>query len=148
MSSATSTTPPRAAPSAWSEPITPEKPGSICGPTAGPSVFGPCAEKLLPPNCRSEKSRRCPIMSGNGPQGPGRPRMSRQRIQLIYLVGFMGSGKTTTGRRLADELHWPFVDLDQTIEAGQGLSIRQIFEQLGEPFFRELEHAALTEASK
>jgi len=87
-------------------------------------------------------------MSGNGPWGPVRPRMSRQRTQLIYLVGFMGSGKTTTGRRLADELHWPFVDLDQTIEAGQGLSIRQIFEQLGEPLFRELEHAALTEASK
>jgi shikimate kinase len=80
--------------------------------------------------------------------GPVRPRMSRHRTQLIYLVGFMGSGKTTAGRLLADQLHWPFVDLDQTIEAGQGLSIRQIFEQSGEPFFRELEHAALTEASK
>lgn len=74
--------------------------------------------------------------------------MSRQRTKLIYLVGFMGSGKTTVGRQLAQALHWPFVDLDETIEAVQGLTIRKIFEQSGEPFFRELEHAAMTEASK
>jgi len=74
--------------------------------------------------------------------------MNRQRTQLIYLVGFMGSGKTTVGRLLAEALHWPFVDLDETIEAVQGLTIRQIFEHSGEPFFRELEHAAMTEASK
>ena len=60
----------------------------------------------------------------------------------------MGSGKTTIGALLAKELGWPFVDLDATLEAGQGMTIRQIFEQSGEVFFREIERAALTEASK
>jgi shikimate kinase len=74
--------------------------------------------------------------------------MSRHRKKLIYLLGFMGSGKTTVGALLAQELGWPFIDLDATLEAGQGKSIREIFEQAGEPFFRELERAALTEASR
>lgn len=64
------------------------------------------------------------------------------------MLGFMGCGKTTVGALLAQRLGWPFIDLDATIEAGQGLSIREIFEQAGEAFFRSLEHAALTEASK
>lgn len=74
--------------------------------------------------------------------------MSRQRRKLIYLLGFMGSGKSTVGALLARELGWPFIDLDTVIEAGQGATIRDIFERAGEPFFREIEHAALTEASK
>ncbi len=60
----------------------------------------------------------------------------------------MGCGKTTVGERLAQALGWPFIDLDAIIEAGQGVTIREIFERSGEPFFRQLEHAALTEASK
>ena len=74
--------------------------------------------------------------------------MSRQRKQLIYLLGFMGSGKTTVGKLLAQELNWPFIDLDAVIEAGQGQSIREIFENSGEIFFRQLERAALIEAAK
>ena len=74
--------------------------------------------------------------------------MNRHRRKLIYLLGFMGSGKTTVGGLLARELGWPFIDLDSTLEAGQGMSIREIFEHSGEPFFRELERAALTEVSK
>lgn len=74
--------------------------------------------------------------------------MSRHRSRLIYLLGFMGSGKSTVGALVARALGWPFIDLDVTIEAGQGLTIREIFEQAGEPFFRGIEHAALTEASK
>ena len=74
--------------------------------------------------------------------------MNRHRRKLIYLVGFMGCGKTTVGERLAQALGWPFIDLDAIIEAGQGVTIREIFERSGEPFFRQLEHAALTEASK
>jgi len=70
------------------------------------------------------------------------------RRRQIYLVGFMGSGKSSVGALLAGRLHWPFIDLDTTIEAGQGLNIRQIFENAGEPFFREIERAALAEASK
>jgi shikimate kinase len=60
----------------------------------------------------------------------------------------MGSGKSTVGRLLAEKLGWPFIDLDKVIEAGQGLTIREIFEEAGEPFFRELERAALAQMSK
>jgi len=67
---------------------------------------------------------------------------------LIYLLGFMGSGKSTVGAVLAKQMGWPFIDLDTTIEAGQGQTIREIFAQAGEAFFRGIEYAALTEASK
>jgi shikimate kinase len=74
--------------------------------------------------------------------------MLHHRKQLIYLLGFMGSGKSTVGELLARKLGWTFIDLDNTIEAGQGASIREIFERVGEPFFRDVERAALIEASK
>ena len=74
--------------------------------------------------------------------------MNRHRRRIVYLLGFMGSGKSTVGKLLAEALGWPSIDLDTIIEAGQGLSIREIFENSGEPFFRQIEHAALTEASK
>ncbi len=70
------------------------------------------------------------------------------RRKVIYLLGFMGSGKSTVGQLLATALGWPLIDLDTLIEAGQGLSIKQIFENSGEPFFRQIERAALTEACK
>lgn len=71
-----------------------------------------------------------------------------QRRKLIYLLGFMGVGKSTVGELLAGKLRWPFIDLDATIEAGQGTTIREMFENAGEPFFRQIERAALIEASK
>jgi len=74
--------------------------------------------------------------------------MIRHRRKVIYLLGFMGSGKSTVGSLLASALGWPLIDLDTVIEAGQGLSIREIFENSGEAFFRQIERAALTEASK
>ncbi len=74
--------------------------------------------------------------------------MGRHRRKLIYLVGFMGSGKSTVGALLAREIGWPFSDLDSIIEAGQSATIREIFEHSGEPFFRQIERAALTEVSK
>jgi shikimate kinase len=74
--------------------------------------------------------------------------MIRHRRKLIYLLGFMGSGKTTVGERLACRIGWPFIDLDTTIEAGQNASIREIFERVGETFFRQIERAALAEVSK
>lgn len=66
-----------------------------------------------------------------------------KRTPGIYLVGFMGCGKTTVGRALADEIGWRFVDLDEEIEKAEGCSITDIFEQRGEPAFRLLETAAL-----
>jgi len=61
----------------------------------------------------------------------------------IYLAGFMASGKTTIGRMLAERLGWKFVDLDQEIEAQQGISIAEIFDRHGEPEFRRIETEAL-----
>jgi shikimate kinase len=63
----------------------------------------------------------------------------------IYLTGFMGSGKTTVGRLLAERLGVPFIDLDVEVERRAGMSVRQIFEAQGEPAFRRLEHEALRE---
>ncbi|MGH9433483.1 MAG: shikimate kinase [Terriglobia bacterium] len=74
--------------------------------------------------------------------------MIHHRRKLVFLLGFMGSGKSTVGQLLATQIGWPFIDLDATIEAGQGLTIREIFEAAGEPFFRKIEHAALAEAAK
>jgi shikimate kinase len=72
----------------------------------------------------------------------------RRRPRLIYLLGFMGSGKSTVGAMLARELGWPFIDLDAVMEASRGQTIREIFEQAGEPAFRRFEQAALIEVSK
>jgi shikimate kinase len=63
----------------------------------------------------------------------------------IFLVGFMGSGKSTVGPLLAKKLGWEFVDLDAEIEGRFGVPISEIFEREGEPAFRELEHEALHE---
>ena len=61
------------------------------------------------------------------------------------LVGMPGSGKSTVGRQLARRLGLPFVDLDQRLEELLGTSIRQYFEQHGEPAFRDREAALLAE---
>lgn len=61
----------------------------------------------------------------------------------IYLVGFMGSGKSTIGRRLAERLGMPFADLDDDIEAAEGRTIAEVFAHDGEGRFRDAEHAAL-----
>ena len=68
-----------------------------------------------------------------------------KRTPGIYLVGFMGCGKTTVGRALAHELGWWFVDLDQQIEEREGCAIADIFDGRGEAAFRALETAALRE---
>ena len=65
------------------------------------------------------------------------------RTPGIYLVGFMGSGKTTIGSMLAYELGWKFVDLDDDIETAAHKEIREIFDAEGEAEFRRKEHDAL-----
>jgi shikimate kinase len=57
--------------------------------------------------------------------------------RLIVLVGMMGAGKSTVGRRLAARLNLPFVDADTEIEAAAGMTIPEIFEMHGEPHFRD-----------
>lgn len=66
--------------------------------------------------------------------------MSKARvIQNLALIGFMGTGKSSAGRALADQLDFRFVDTDELIESRAGKTITQIFAQHGEPTFRELE---------
>ncbi len=57
----------------------------------------------------------------------------------VYLVGFMGAGKSTVGRALAARLGVPFVDLDEAFETMSGVTIRRAFEERGEAWFRERE---------
>jgi shikimate kinase len=67
-------------------------------------------------------------------------------LKLVCLTGFMGCGKTTTGRLLAKQLGWRFVDIDENVEKQAGLGISQIFDRLGEAAFRDLERAELARA--
>lgn len=61
----------------------------------------------------------------------------------VFLLGFMGAGKTTVGRALAQRLGWTFYDLDDVIEQREGRSIAAIFAESGERVFRRAESAAL-----
>lgn len=69
----------------------------------------------------------------------------RQRLgdRPIVLVGLMGAGKTSVGRRLAEKLGIPFVDADQEIEAAAGKPIKEIFADHGEAYFREGERRVI-----
>lgn len=65
------------------------------------------------------------------------------KASKIFLIGFMGSGKSTAGRKLASQLNWSFIDLDEKIEKMEGMKIPDIFSLKGEPYFRKLETKAL-----
>ena len=62
-----------------------------------------------------------------------------KRTPGIYVVGFMGAGKSTVGRHLAHRLGWSFFDTDAEIEAAEKVAIADIFESRGEPEFRRIE---------
>ena len=66
-----------------------------------------------------------------------------KRTPGLYLVGFMGCGKTTVGRLVAEALGWEFADVDDDIEAAEGATIPQIFETRGEREFRRVEAEAI-----
>ncbi|HWP85882.1 MAG TPA: shikimate kinase [Terriglobia bacterium] len=63
--------------------------------------------------------------------------------RTVFLVGFMGSGKTTVGKLLAQRMAWKFVDLDLLIEQAEGMSIAEIFARAGEAAFRKREQELL-----
>jgi len=69
--------------------------------------------------------------------------LSPHKDAPIFLVGFMGAGKTTVGRVLAQHLGYDFFDLDELIETRAGKSVQAIFAELGEAEFRRLEHEAI-----
>jgi len=66
----------------------------------------------------------------------------------IYLVGFMGTGKTSVGRQLAKKKKWQFMDLDDLIELKEKRAISSIFAEDGEPYFRKVEKKALRQVAK
>lgn len=66
----------------------------------------------------------------------------------VFLVGFMGCGKSTQGKKLAKALNKPFIDLDNYIEKKEELSIDEIFKNKGEAYFREKETEYLTQVIK
>lgn len=57
----------------------------------------------------------------------------------IYIIGMMGVGKTTIGKKMASLLHYEFIDLDKEIEAKEGKPVGKIFEEKGEAYFRKFE---------
>ena len=63
----------------------------------------------------------------------------------IFLVGFMGSGKSTVSKLLADKLKLKFIDIDEEIEKQEQKTIPQIFKEKGEPYFRNLEKQKIKE---
>lgn len=67
-------------------------------------------------------------------------------LRRIVLTGFMGAGKSTLGRLLAQQIGWQFLDLDAHLEERAGASISDVFQQHGEPHFRRLESCALASA--
>lgn len=65
----------------------------------------------------------------------------------IFLIGFMGVGKSTIAKMLAAELNAELVEMDETIEAEEGITINEIFEKYGETYFRDLESALVERIS-
>ena len=65
--------------------------------------------------------------------------------RAVFLIGFMGAGKSSVGRALAEQLGWTFEDLDERIERREQRKVPEIFRKSGESEFRRAEHAALRE---
>jgi len=67
------------------------------------------------------------------------------KADKLYLVGFMGAGKTTVARALGKRTGWRVEDIDERIESREHRTVASIFSQQGEPYFRQLERLALGE---
>lgn len=69
-------------------------------------------------------------------------------MESIYIVGFMGAGKTTVGKILGEKLGLEVIDTDEVIEAKQQKTVSEIFKENGEEYFRQLEHFVLKDIIK
>lgn len=76
-------------------------------------------------------------------QSQPNPPVADAPAKPIVLIGLMGVGKTTVGRRLAARLRLPFVDADGEIERAAGMSVSEIFARFGEPYFRDGERRVI-----
>jgi len=70
---------------------------------------------------------------------------SSRQVRNIALIGFMGTGKSSVGRAVAEQLHFQFLDTDDLVETRTGKTISTIFEESGEPAFRQLEKDLVAE---
>ena len=73
---------------------------------------------------------------------------STRQIRNLALIGFMGSGKSSVGRLVAEQLHFTFLDTDEVIETRAGKPITDIFAQDGEPAFRQWERRVVEELTR
>ena len=73
--------------------------------------------------------------------------LAPEGLGLIFLVGFMGCGKTTLGRKLASRLGYEFMDLDHILEAKEDMTIAEYFKKFGEDAFRKLESEVLKQTA-
>ena len=73
------------------------------------------------------------VSQGGQQDGPAPALPGGGLARTIALVGLMGAGKSTVGRKLAESLNSPFVDSDEEIEKAASLSVQEIFDKLGEP---------------
>ncbi len=84
-------------------------------------------------------------MTKKGPGGLASASRACTQCRVVFLVGFMGAGKTSVGKLLAERLGWTFEDLDDRIEQREARTVDQIFAESGEASFREIEHQCLRE---
>jgi shikimate kinase len=83
--------------------------------------------------------------TSRGPRGSGLPgEKSRAAIRALFIVGFMGSGKSSVGMALSRRLGWRFEDLDARVELRTGRGIARIFQESGEAEFRRAEREEMT----
>jgi shikimate kinase len=69
-------------------------------------------------------------------------------MKNIVLIGFMGTGKTSTGKLLANRLSRPFLDTDKKIEIENNITIAEMFQQYGETYFRQKEKAMIAKVAR
>lgn len=115
------------------------KPVQTIGP-ASPINLNPPPNSSVHPGPAADSKVDRPLRSLNSPNSSQVP---QKIISRLVLTGFMGAGKTTVGRLLAKRLAWPFVDADLEIEAAAGATIAELFQEHGEPWFRQLEHETI-----
>ena len=85
------------------------------------------------------------LRAPDAPMGYVSDMSASRTIHNLALIGFMGTGKSSVGRMVAETLHFTFLDTDHVIEARAGKAIRDLFQQDGEPAFRDWEKRIVEE---